>query len=310
MKNNYELLDFGNGRRLERFGSYLLDRPCPAAEHFCLEKPVLREQSDTQFVLSPKNSERGYWTKELKPWLVSFGGMNETINGKIVNRAITMELCCTPFGHLGVFPEQQPNWKRIASALSEIPQQPAKTIHVLNLFAYTGASSLAAALAAPNISVVHVDSAQHVTDWAKRNAQLNGLAGIRFIVDDVRKFVHKELRRKHYYDAIILDPPSYGHGVRGEAWKLAEHLPELLSDIAGLLSSSPYFILLTAHSARFNCSAIQKIINNTRISQQWNWEKFVMEIPATTGKSLESGYGIFGCSPLMQNNKTSNIFTE
>jgi 23S rRNA (cytosine1962-C5)-methyltransferase len=292
MRSDYELLDFGNGRRLERFGSYILDRPCPAAEHFCLEKPVLWKRSDTRFVLSSQNSERGYWTTKLKPWLVSFGG---------INKEIKMELCCTPFGHVGIFPEQQINWNRIAFALSEASKQRAETIRVLNLFAYTGSSSLIAALSAPNIAVVHVDSAQSVTDWAKRNARLNGLDGIRFIVEDVRKFVHRELRRKHYYDAVILDPPTYGHGSKGETWKLTEHLSALLSDITGLLSENRCFILLTAHTSGFNSSALLEMMDNAGMLQLWHWEKFIMEIPATTGKHLESGYGIFGFSQLLQN---------
>jgi 23S rRNA (cytosine1962-C5)-methyltransferase len=313
MQNDYKLLDFGNGRRLERFGSYILDRPCPAAEHFCLGNPVLWKRSDARFVLSSKNSDRGYWTAELKPWLVSVGeianemsgeGINEKeMSGKevsgTINKGIKMELSCTPFGHIGFFPEQQTNWKRIAFALSEVWRQQTEAIHVLNLFAYTGGSSLVAALSVPDIEVVHVDSVRGVTDWAKRNARLNGLGGIRFIVEDVRKFVQRELRRKHYYHAIILDPPTYGHGVRGETWKLAEDLPGLLSDIVGLLSESRSFILLTAHALGFDGSVLQQMANDAGMSQLWSWEKFVMEIPATTGKHLESGYGIFGTPPTL-----------
>jgi 23S rRNA (cytosine1962-C5)-methyltransferase len=286
MRNDYELLDFGNGRRLERFGSYILDRPCPAAEYFCLEKPVLWNQSDAKFVISSQNSERGYWTTEPEAWQISFG-------------KIIMELRCTPFGHVGVFPEQQTNWNRITAVLAEASKQQTETIHVLNLFAYTGGSSLAAALAAPNIAVVHVDSAQNAIERAKRNAQLNGLDRIRFITEDVRKFVRRELRRKHYYDAVILDPPAYGHGLKGEAWKLAEHLPTLLSDISGLLSENRYFILLTAHTTGFNHFVIRKMMDIAGMSQDWRWEQFVMKIPATTGKYLDSGYGILGFSPLV-----------
>lgn len=288
MRNDYELLDFGNGRRLERFGSYILDRPCPAAEHFCLEKPVLWERSDTRFVLSSQKTERGYWTRELDSWFVSFG-------------AINMELSCTPFGHIGVFPEQQTNWNRITFTLSAALRQRSEAIHVLNLFSYTGGSSFSAALASPKVSVVHVDSSQSVTQWAKRNALLNGLHNIRFIVEDVRKFVHRELRRKHYYDAIILDPPGYGHGFKGETWKLVEDLPLLLSDITGLVSANPCFILLTAHTSGFDRCAMQAMINDSGMSRQWCLEQLAMKIPATTGKQLDSGYGIFGVAPLLRN---------
>jgi 23S rRNA (cytosine1962-C5)-methyltransferase len=204
-----------------------------------------------------------------------------------------MELSCTPFGHVGVFPEQQTNWNRIMFSLAEASKQRSETIHVLNLFAYTGGSSLAAALASPKVSVVHVDSAQNVTQRAKRNAELNGLNNIRFIVEDVRKFVQRELRRKHYYDAIILDPPAYGHGFKGETWKLMKDLPVLLSDIVGLLSMNPCFILLTAHTSGFNSSAMRTMMNNAGMLRQWNWEELVMKISATTGKQLDSGYGIF-----------------
>jgi 23S rRNA (cytosine1962-C5)-methyltransferase len=294
--NDYELLDFGNGRRLERFGTWIFDRPCPAAENLCPEKTADWNKSNARFVLSSnelnsrsnspngfhvsKNSERGYWTSEPDAWLVQFG-------------QIKMELCCTPFGHVGVFPEQQINWKRIAISLAAASKKRTETIHVLNLFAYTGGSSLAAALAAPNVAVVHVDSAGSIVDRAKRNAQLNHLDNIRFITDDVRKFVRRELKRGHYYDAVILDPPSYGHGLKGEAWKLTEHLPALLSDISGLLSHYPCFILLTAHTPGFNVDAMRKMIDNTKIPKLQHLEKITMNIPAKTGKQLESGYGIW-----------------
>lgn len=281
MRNDYELLDFGNGRRLERFGSFILDRPCPAAEHYCFTKPVLQNQTHAKFVIASQHSERGYWTAQPDAWQVVFG-------------KIVMELHCTPFGHVGVFPEQQTNWNRITTLLEEAAKQQTGTIHVLNLFAYTGGSSLAAALASPNIDVVHVDSAQNAIEKAKRNAQLNGLDRIRFITEDARKFVQRELRRKHYYDAVILDPPAYGHGRKGEAWKFSEHLPELLSDISGLLSENRYFILLTAHTTGYNCVDMRQMMEVAGISREWSWQPFAMTIPATTGKLLESGYGVWG----------------
>lgn len=233
--DQYQLLDFGEGRKLERFGPRVLDRPAPAARQATRRRPELWANADARY--DRGDAERGDWSlaREIEAsWLVTYGPMK-------------LELKLTEFGHLGLFPEQADNWDWIARQV----RASGETIKVLNLFAYTGASTLAAATA--GAEVTHVDSASGVVAWARRNAQSSGLADapIRWISEDARKFVRRELKRGRQYDAVILDPPSYGHGPRGEAWKLDEHLPELLAMCMELTARRRQFILLTCHSGDF-----------------------------------------------------------
>ncbi len=157
------------------------------------------------------------------------------------------ELKPTDFGHLGVFPEQAANWEWIARQVQTAATDGTRP-KVLNLFAHTGGSTLAAALA--GAEVVHVDSAKSAVAWARRNAELSGLADapIRWIVEDAVRFVRRELNRGHRYDGVILDPPSYGHGPAGETWKLEDDLPGLLTACAELIADRRGFILLTCHT--------------------------------------------------------------
>ncbi len=157
---------------------------------------------------------------------------------------IKLKIKLTDFGHLGFFPEQQEPWQWIARQIREA----GRPVNVLNLFAYTGGSTLVAAGA--GATVCHLDSAKGVVSWARENAALSGLAGrpVRWIVEDVLKFVRRERRRKRRYDAIILDPPSFGRGTKGEVWKIERDLPALLRECRPLLSDRPLFVLLTSHS--------------------------------------------------------------
>jgi 23S rRNA (cytosine1962-C5)-methyltransferase len=230
-KDAYQLLDFGSGRKLERFGPYTLDRPSPAAEDATLRDPARWLQADTRY---DRDAPGGKWTCARavdEAWPLGCG-------------SFTLELKRTQAGHLGVFPEQAANWDWIAERVSAA----GRSINVLNLFAYTGASTLAAAAA--GAAVTHVDAAAGVVAWARRNAELSGLAEapIRWIVDDVRKFAARELRRGKRYDAVILDPPSYGHGPRGEVWKLEDRLGELVELCWALTEGQREFMLLSCHS--------------------------------------------------------------
>ena len=157
-----------------------------------------------------------------------------------------LELKRTNFGHLGLFPEQAANWPWIAEQVASAP-----AMRVLNLFAYTGGSTLAAAAA--GAEVVHVDAAKNIVAWARRNAALSGLADapIHWIAEDALKFVKRELRRENRYDAVILDPPSYGHGAHGEVWRLSQHLPRLLELCGQLTAGRRRFMLLTCHTPDF-----------------------------------------------------------
>jgi len=249
MTNDYQLLDFGGGRRLERFGPIVLDRPCPSAERFEKADPAAWQHANARF--DGRDQEKGIWTdrRELpERWTIQFGTMQ-------------FELKRTAFGHLGIFPEQAENWNWIAERCrlpaSQIPPKPLK---VLNLFAYTGGSTLAAAC--DNVEVVHVDAAKNIVAWARRNAEFSGLAAtsIRWITEDAMKFVKRELRRGNRYNAVILDPPSYGHGAHGEVWRLSKHLPRLLSLCAELTQRRPEFMLLTCHTPGYDAKTLRQMM--------------------------------------------------
>lgn len=256
--HNYQLLDFGGGRKLERFGRLVLDRPSPAAEAVAIEGGDWR-LADARYERT--SGDRGVWqpVRSKRPlparWTVR--------NGRIV-----LELKLTPFGHLGVFSEQAANWDWIAQRIAERRG----ATKMLNLFAYTGASTLAAAVA--GASVAHVDAAKNTIAWARRNAELSGLAAapIRWICEDAATFVRREIKRGNQYDAVILDPTSYGHGAKGNVWKLADQLPDLLFDCARLTASNRSFVLLSCHTPGFGPPELATMLGH-----------------AVTGGAIESG---------------------
>ncbi len=236
-KNDYSLLDSGSGRKLERFGGYVLNRPASQA----VWKPNLPEKEwDKAHVVVDRDGKRTILNRDRIPdtW-------STTIEG------IRFKLSVTDFGHIGVFPEQRANWaqlKQLVAASLEAGRQP----NVLNLFAYSGGSTLACALA--GAKVTHLDASKGMVTWARENAELNGLkdAPIRWIVDDVLKFCDRELRRGNKYDGIILDPPTYGRGKANEVFKIEEHLPPLLETCSQLLTATPSFVLLSCHTPGFS----------------------------------------------------------
>ncbi|NLX95898.1 MAG: SAM-dependent methyltransferase [Rhodopirellula sp.] len=236
----YELLDFGEGRRLERFGPLILDRAAPAAENVAKSDPPAWQRADARY-------DRVWHCRTDLPmhWTIAHG-------------RLVFELKRTDFGHLGIFAEQAVNWDWLDERIRAGPT-PAK---VLNLFAYTGGSTLAAAAA--GAEVVHVDAARNIVAWARRNAQLSGLADapIRWIADDAMKFVRREVRRGNGYDAVILDPPSYGHGARGEVWRLSKHLPKLLALCARLTAGRRQFVLLTCHTPGFDPPRLERMLRD------------------------------------------------
>jgi 23S rRNA (cytosine1962-C5)-methyltransferase len=222
--NQYVLLDFGDGRKLERFGSLFLDRPSPAAANVERTNPSLWEDVAARFVpvdgsASSGCGPRGRWIERVPvpaDWIVE-------------HAPLRFELRNCDSGHVGLFPEQAENWDWIARQVSAIRAHDDDfRPRVLNLFAYTGASTLAAAAAGAD--VVHVDAAKSTVAWARRNAALSGLADapIRWIAEDAPRFVAREQKRGNRYHGIILDPPSYGHGPAGQLWQIDRDLPDLL----------------------------------------------------------------------------------
>ncbi|MGI9515773.1 MAG: class I SAM-dependent methyltransferase [Pirellulaceae bacterium] len=230
----YELIDFGDGRKLERLGGLLVDRPCPAAEEAIPESEW--PQADARFELRDRHT--GTWRflrPAPDPWLFRtwFG---------------VLELFPTDFGHLGVFPEQRSSWQWLRQQTNDL----LSGLRILNLFAYTGGSTLAAAAA--GCEVTHVDSAKNIVARARSNSEQSHLQDrpVRWIVDDALKFVQREVRRGRKYDGVILDPPSYGHGVKSrETWKIDRDLPVLLESLQQLLTPCRLF-LFTCHSPGFS----------------------------------------------------------
>ena len=243
----YSLLDFGAGRKLERFGEQITDRPCPAAVNATLVAKTEWRQASGKYVRITADQGRWQPADGLPPeWALNCGSFR-------------LQLKATPFGHLGVFPEQQSNWDWIARQVRRHGNQP----RVLNLFGYTGASSLAAAAA--GAQVVHVDAAKNIVQWARQNALLSEMqeAPIRWIVEDAARFVTRELKRGNRYDAVILDPPSYGHGPKSENWKLSRDLMPLLRDCATLTAKSRLFVLLTCHRPGFGPAELSACLEDT-----------------------------------------------
>src|SRR4051794_28486912 len=241
--NNYELVDFGDGRRLERFAGVLLNRPCPAAEGVAKSRPEFWAGATARF-RGPRTGD-GSWTPNPKQWApVEWHFVHEG------EAAFRLQLEVLPSGQVGVFPEQRANWDWIGRQVIRAKPQAAggRVLRVLNLFAYTGGSTLAAAAA--GAEVVHIDSAHSSVDRARQNALLSGFGDrpIRWIPEDAMKFCQREVKRGNRYDAVILDPPSYGHGPKGEPWKIGEHLLPLLELCGQLTAENRAFVLVTCHS--------------------------------------------------------------
>jgi len=268
--DDYELLDFGRGRRLERFGPCIVDRPCPTAEGLAQSDPDLWRRADARFERTSADSGRWTGRGDLpERWTVQTGSFR-------------MELKLSPLGHLGIFAEQAANWDWIAAEIARA----ARPLKVLNLFGYTGASTFSAA-AAGAAEVVHVDAARNTLAWARRNAELSGLADapIRWIAEDSPKFVHRELRRGNRYDAVILDPPSYGHGAGGEVWRLAKHLGPLLAACAELTAGRRSFLLLTAHTPEFDAWRLAEMLREALGDTGDEGDSPIFAPPGATGVS-------------------------
>lgn len=240
---DYALADSGGGRKLERYGPHLVVRPEPQ----CLWTPRLADEDWSQAfaVFEPSDEdEAGRWRfqgEAAEAWPMAW-------------RDIRFLARFTAFRHLAVFPEHAANWAWIADRLAARPGP-----RMLNLFGYTGIASLAAAAA--GASVTHVDASKRAVGWARENAALSGLdaAPIRWICEDARKWVAREIRRGAKYDAILLDPPKFGRGPAGETWRLYEDLPELMAGCAVLLSETPSFLLLNAYSERLTGLALANL---------------------------------------------------
>lgn len=239
----YELLDFGRGRKLERIGGVVLDRPCPAADFKDREQPSLWREADVSYDLKPRAGWSGI-DHIPESWKVELAGVG-------------MLLRPTPFGHIGIFPEQEVNWRWMQSLMGE---SEAKPIRCLNLFAYTGASSLI--LAKLGCHVTHVDASRPTIQWARDNAAHNALDGkpIRWIQEDASRFVEREIRRGNRYEMVLLDPPTYGHGPKGESWDFDRDIQGLLESVFEVLSDDAKAVLWTGHSETESLMPLMKCV--------------------------------------------------
>jgi len=247
--DDYTLLDAGDGRRLERFGKFVLDRPAPATDG------VPRRLPDAWGAAAARY-ERG----------VEAGGGRWVPDGALPDRwtvaieGLPMELRPTPGGQVGLFPEHAAVAGWAVAQAEAVARARGRPAAVLNLFAYTGLVSLA--LARAGARVVHVDASRPAVAWARRNAALAGLADrpIRWLVEDAARFVARETRRGQRYDGVVLDPPTYGHGPGGGAWRLADHLEPLVASIAPLLDPERWFLACTAHATALEPSDLAGIV--------------------------------------------------
>jgi 23S rRNA (cytosine1962-C5)-methyltransferase len=244
---NYELIDSGEGRRLEKYGDYILDRPDPQI----IWKKNLPESEweKSDAIFERITEDKGAWkikTKMPEKWELNHSG-------------IKFWAKLSPFKHTGVFPEQASQWDYINKQISKSAN---KQINFLNLFAYTGIATLFAAKA--GAKVTHVDSSKPAITWANENRNLNGMENlpIRWIVDDVLKFTEREAKRGVKYDAIIMDPPVYGHGPTGEVWDFNKDFPKLLNNCKEILSENPLFILVNAYAISSSSITLANTLND------------------------------------------------
>lgn len=241
---DYELLDCSGGERLERWGNVILIRPDPQVIWNTPKTHPLWQKADARYVRSSQGGGHWEYRKELpESWKINY-------------KDLTFKISPTGFKHTGLFPEQAVNWDMMREKIAGA----GRNIRVLNLFAYTGGASLAAAAA--GASVCHVDAAKGMVHWARENAELSGLSEhpMRWIVDDCAKFVEREIRRGSFYDAIILDPPSYGRGPGGEVWKLEDQIYDLVGLCAGVLTENPLFVLLNSYTTGLSASTMAYVL--------------------------------------------------
>jgi 23S rRNA (cytosine1962-C5)-methyltransferase len=251
---DYQLIDSGNGYKLERFGLYTLARPEPQAVwEPSLNEDEWQKQTHAHFKRDKNNPEKGIWTLKKgvpEQWKISY-----QFNGL----KLTFRLGLTAFKHIGIFPEQAANWNYIYDTVTEQKKLVSQPPKILNLFAYTGGASLAAKAAGADVT--HVDSVKQVINWTNENMQLSGLSNIRWVIEDALKFVKREVKRGSIYQGIILDPPAYGRGPETEKWVLEDHINEMISCCASLLNKENYFLLLNLYSMGFSPMIAETLIN-------------------------------------------------
>ncbi len=282
--DQYSLLDFGGGRKLERFGNLVLDRPCPAALVCGRSLSSKQTSTDAEYIdwdrADVRLDNEGKLLAGRPPangWQCRCGPM-------------VFKLKLTPFGHVGLFPEQIANWQWLTAHCAQYQQPAVRKFSALNLFAYTGGTTMC--LAAAGARVVHVDASAPAVKWARANAAASGQTElpIRWIVEDARKFVSRELRRGNHYDVVVLDPPSFGHGAGGERFTIEAHLPELLDGCLQLLAPTQGALLMSAHCEFPSPETIADWLRGGRHSASVEHDRLLLK--TKSAKSLDAGFYI------------------
>ncbi|MFD1139755.1 class I SAM-dependent methyltransferase [Larkinella insperata] len=274
--SSYELIDTGGFEKLERFGSFILSRPEPQAIWpKSLTDADWQHRSHAVFKRDKGSQEKGEWVLRSKmdeKWFIPYqsSGLD-----------LTFKLSLSSFKHVGIFPEQAVNWPYIHQKVEQLPVEKPR---VLNLFAYTGAASLAARQAGADVT--HVDAVKQVITWSRENMEASGLDNIRWVVEDALKFVRREVRRGNTYNGLILDPPAYGRGPEGEKWLLEEHLSDLLQVCAELLDRQNYFLIINLYSLGFSALILENLMRahfgerpNTEFGELYLADGFAKRLP-------------------------------
>lgn len=250
--NDYEVIDCSKGEKLERWGDYLLVRPDPQVIWDTPKKENGWRKMNGHYHRSSKGGGEWEFFQLPKEWTIQYS--------LPINKKLTFHLKPFSFKHTGLFPEQAANWNWFSQLIADAVSK-GRQVKVLNLFAYTGGATLAAAAA--GASVTHVDASKGMVNWAKENAISSGLkdAPIRWLVDDCVKFVEREIRRENHYDAIIMDPPSYGRGPKGEIWKIEESVYPLIQLCSQILTDNPLFFLINSYTTGLQPAVLSYMIS-------------------------------------------------
>lgn len=249
---DYEVIDCSKGEKLERWGDYLLVRPDPQVIWDTPKKETGWHKMNGHYHRSSKGGGEWEFFQLPKEWTIQYS--------LPINKKLTFHLKPFSFKHTGLFPEQAANWNWFSQLIADAVSK-GRQVKVLNLFAYTGGATLAAAAA--GASVTHVDASKGMVTWAKENAISSGLkdAPIRWLVDDCVKFVEREIRRGNHYDAIIMDPPSYGRGPKGEIWKIEESVYPLIQLCSQILTDNPLFFLINSYTTGLQPAVLSYMIS-------------------------------------------------
>ncbi len=276
----YQLLDTGAFQKLEQVGRHRFIRPAPQAIWPKSLPPDEWKKAEGEYKYFKGKETGGEWkffTDDLREgWEIQF-------------RHLVFKIRPTGFGHIGIFPEQALNWLWI---MEQLKRRRGEKIQVLNVFGYTGASTLAAASVGAHVT--HIDASKASVTWAKKNLQLSGLGDrpVRWIADDAMSYMQREHRRGKKYDAIVMDPPSFGRGPRGEVWKIENKLSEFMEACQNILSDSPVFLLFTTHSPGFSALTLENMLRTyVKLGEKDRFETGEMFVPdLSSGLNLPSGF--------------------